>query len=490
MLKLLIFANKSGVLLIPARYNTLKNMFSKETYVSRRAQLVKLVKSGVIVLFGNNDSPVNYPANVYYPFRQDSSFLYYFGLNRDGLVGVIDIDEGTETLVGDDIDIEDIVWFGSVDSVASMAASVGVARTAPMAALKDICAAALKQGRKVHFLPPYRHDTKIQLHDLLGLHPDKQKDAASMDLIRAVVEMRSKKEQQEIDQIEDACRIGYEMHTTAMRLTRPGLTEKYIGGQVNGVANSYGSMVSFATIYTQHGEIMHGVPRWDKLESGRLVLCDAGAENRMNYCSDNTRTYPVDGKFTQRQLEIYSIVEACHDYVLDVAKPGVKYMDVHLGVCRLMAARLKELGLMKGDTDAAVAAGAHAMFLPHGLGHMMGLDVHDMEGLGQINVGYDDETRPSTQFGTNALRMGRRLQEGFVVTDEPGIYFIPDLIDDWRAKGLHTDFINYDKLETYKDFGGIRIEDDVLITADGCRFLGKERIPYHPKDVEEFMANN
>lgn len=465
-------------------------MFSKETYITRRAELKKLVRSGVVLLFGNNDSPANYPANCYYPFRQDSTFLYYFGLNRDGLVGVIDIDEGTETLVGNDIDIEDIVWFGSVDSVSDMAAKTGVAATAPMKQLQAICNEALRRNRQVHFLPPYRHDTMIQIFDLLGIHPSQQKEAASMELIKAVVNMRSKKEPQEIEEIEKACAIGYKMHTTAMRLTKPGLTEKFIGGQVDGVAASYGSKVSFATIFTQHGEIMHGIPRWDELESGRLVLCDAGAENRNNYCSDNTRTYPVNGKFTQRQLEIYSIVEACHDYVLEVAKPGVKYKDVHLAVCRLMTDRLKELGLMKGDTDEAVTAGAHAMFLPHGLGHMMGMDVHDMEGLGQVYVGFDDETRPSEQFGTNALRMGRKLEEGFVVTDEPGIYFIPDLIDDWKAKGLHKDFINYDLLETYKDFGGIRIEDDLLVTADGCRFLGEERIPYHPKDVEDYMANN
>ncbi len=465
-------------------------MFSKETYVNRRTELKKLVKKGVILLFGNNESPVNYPSNGYYPFRQDSSFLYYFGINRDGLVGIIDIDEDTETIVGNDIDIEDIVWFGSVDSVKELAASVGVSKTAPMKQLQVICNEALRQHKPVHFLPPYRFDTKLQIFDLLGIHPNQQKEAASLELINAVITMRSTKEQQEIDEIENACSIGYKMHTTAMRLTKPGLTEKYIGGQVDGVAHSYGAMVSFATIYTQHGEIMHGAPRWDELQDGRLVLCDAGAENRNNYCSDNTRTYPVNGKFTQRQLDIYSIVEACHDYVLNVAKPGVRYKDIHLAVCRLMAGKLKELGLMKGDVDEAVNAGAHAMFLPHGLGHMMGMDVHDMEGLGQIYVGFDEETRPSTQFGTNALRMGRRLEEGFVVTDEPGLYFIPDLIDDWRAKGLHTDFINYDVLETYKDFGGIRIEDDVLITADGCRFLGKERIPYHPKDVEEFMANN
>ena len=463
-------------------------MFDKKTYVSRRAKLKELVKNGIIILFGNNESPCNYPSNGYYPFRQDSSFLYYFGLNRDGLVGVIDIDNNTETLVGNDIDIEDIVWYGSVDSVRDMADSVGVAETAPMKSLKTICNDAMRQKR---FLPPYRYDIKLQIFDLLGIHPGQQNESASMELINAVVKMRSTKEQQEIEELERAATIGYKMHTTAMRLTKPGLTEKYIGGQVDGVAHSYGAMVSFPTIFSQHGEIMHGNPSMAVLESGRLALCDAGAETINNYCSDNTRTYPVNGKFTQRQLEIYSIVEACHDYVLDVAKPGVKYMDVHFAVCRLMTERLKELGLMKGDTDEAVAAGAHAMFLPHGLGHMMGMDVHDMENLDQINVGFDEETRPRLdQFGTNCLRMGRRLEEGFVVTDEPGIYFIPALIDDWKTSGHCAEFLNFDKIETYKDFGGIRLEDDVLITKDGCRFIGKERIPYHPKDVEAFMAEN
>ena len=466
-------------------------MFDKATYVNRRAKLKELVKSGIIILFGNNESPCNFPANGYYPFRQDSSFLYYFGLNRDGLVGVIDIDNDIETLVGNDIDIEDIVWYGSVNSVHDMAESVGVKNTAPMKSLKTICNDAMRQKRRIHFLPPYRHDIKIQIFDLLGVHPVQQKEAASMDHIKAVVKMRSTKEAQEIEELERASVIGYKMHTTAMRLTKPGLTEKYVAGHVDGTANSYGAMVSFPTIFSQHGEIMHGSPSMSELESGRLVLCDCGGETINNYCSDHTRTFPVNGKFTQRQLEIYSIVEACHDHALDVAKPGVKYMDVHFSVCRLMTDRLKELGLMKGDTDEAVAAGAHAMFLPHGLGHMMGMDVHDMEGLGQMYVGFDAETRPNLeQFGTNCLRMGRRLEEGFVVTDEPGIYFIPALIDDWKAKGHCKDFLNFDMLEKYRDFGGIRIEDDLLITKDGCRFLGEKRIPYHTADVEKYMEEH
>lgn len=466
-------------------------MYSKETYVSRRAELKKLVKSGVIILFGNNNSPANFPNNGYHPFRQDSSFLYYFGLNRDGLVGVIDVDNDIETLIGDDISIDDIVWYGSVESVHDMAVQVGVKNSAPMKSLKTICNDAMRQKRRIHFLPPYRADIKIQIFDLLGIHPNQQKESASMDLIKAIVKMRSVKTDEEVEELERAAAIGYKMHTTAMKMCRPGITEQEIAGALDGIANGLGSMVSFATILTQHGEIMHGSPSMNKLEAGRLMLCDAGAETISNYCSDNTRTSPVSGHYDQRQLEIYSIVEACHDYVLQVAKPGVKWWDVHFAVCRLMTDRLKELGLMKGDTEEAVRAGAHAMFMCHGLGHMMGMDVHDMEGFDQINVGFDEEVRPNLeQFGTNCLRLGRRLQKGFVVTDEPGIYFIPALIDDWKASGHCKEFINFDKLETYKDFGGIRIEDDLLITDDGCRFIGKDRIPYHPKDVEAFMAEN
>lgn len=463
-------------------------LFSKSTYVERRNELKKLVGSGLIVLFGNNDSPANYPSNTY-KFRQDSSFLYYFGLHRNGLVGVIDVDNDREYLVGDEMDIEDIVWYGSVTSVAEMAEMTGVARTAAMRELPAIVESAKAQGEEVHFLPPYRFDNQIQIMDLLGIHPSQQKAAASLKLIAAVVKMRTTKTEEEIAELERAAEIGYEMHTTAMRLCRPGVTEQYIGGMVDGIANAYGCMVSFQTIATQHGEVMHGNPSPAKLEAGRLMLVDAGAETNENYCSDNTRTTPVSGVFTQKQKDIYNIVVECHDHVLEVAKPGVKWWDVHFAVCRIITERLQQLGLMKGDVEESLKAGAHAMFLPHGLGHSMGMDVHDMEGLGQVYVGFDDEVRPSTQFGTNALRFGRRLQKGFVVTDEPGIYFIPALIDDWKKNGTNAQFLNFDKIDEYRDFGGIRIEDDVLITDEGCRFIGSKRIPYHVEDVEEFMRS-
>lgn len=466
-------------------------MLNRETYIQRRQQLCSLINDGIVLLFGNNESPCNYPANAYAPFRQDSSFLYYFGLQEIGLIGVIDTETNDEWLLGDDVDVEDIVWYGAVPTMVSLSESVGVRNSAPLKRIYDIVKEAQDKKRKIHFLPPYRHDNQILIMDLLGIHPSMQREAASMELINAVVKMRSKKSIEEIAELERASAIGYEMHTKAMRMTRPGRTEKFIAGHIDSVAYSLGAKQSFATIYTQHGEIMHGSPSMNVLEDGRLVLCDCGAETINNYCSDHTRTLPINGKFTTRQKEIYDIVAECHDYALDVAKPGVKYFDVHLAVCRLMTERLKELGLMKGDTDEAVMQGAHAMFLPHGLGHMMGLDVHDMEGLGQIHVGFDEETRPRLeQFGTNCLRMGRRLQEGFVVTDEPGIYFIPALIDSWKASGHCKEFLNYEMLETYKDFGGIRIEDDILITSDGCRFLGEKRIPYHTKDVEKYMEEN
>ena len=462
-------------------------LFTSSTYSERRRTLRSKVGSGLIVLFGHNEAPANYPANAY-KFRQDSSFLYFFGQQRDGLIGVIDADSGCEWLIGDDIDIEDIIWTGFVPSVHDLASEVGVGQSAPMAELGRLIDGARAKGQAIHFLPPCRHDIMIQIGDLLGIHPLQARAAASLTLIKAVVDMRAVKSPDEIAEIERALAIGYDMHTTAMKACRPGVTEKYIAGLLEGIACSYGCKVSFNTILSMHGEIFHGDPSLRPLEAGRLMLVDAGAETVNNYCSDNTRVTPISGRFTSRQRDVYTIVEACHDLVIEKARPGIKWMDMHLDVCRLMTDRLKDLGLMRGNTDDAVAAGAHAMFLQHGLGHMMGMDVHDMEGLGQIYVGFDDEVRPSTQFGTDCLRCGRRIQPGWVLTDEPGIYFIPALIDKWRAEGLHKEFINYDLLETYKDFGGIRLEDDILITPTGCRVLGDRIIPYHADDVEAFIG--
>ena len=461
-------------------------MFETSVYKNRRARLKEKVKSGLVLILGNGEAPANYTDNTY-KFRQDSSFLYFFGLNHPGFAGVIDIDSGDEYLLGNDVDMDDIIWMGPQPSVKDMAARVGVSKTAPFARLADCMKTAISQGRRIHFLPPYRFRNMLLLEELLGIRPALVKNYASLELIKAVVDLRSVKEPCEIEEITKACNIGYEMHTAAMRNCKPGVKEQYIAGLIEGIAASYGSMVSFPVILSQNGETLHNHDHSQILQEGRMMLTDAGAEEVSHYCSDFTRTVPVGGKFLTRQKEVYNIVLAANNKAIEIAKPGVTYQYVHLEVCKVLAQGLKDLGLMKGDVNEAVAAGAHALFMPHGLGHMMGLDVHDMEDLGQIYVGYDDETRPIDQFGTSSLRMGRRLQEGFVITDEPGCYFIPALIDQWRAQGMHKEFLNYDKIETFKDFGGIRLEDDILIIPGGSRFLGDKRTPITVEEVEEIM---
>ena len=461
-------------------------MFETSVYKNRRARLKEKVKSGLVLILGNGEAPANYTDNTY-KFRQDSSFLYFFGLNQPGFAGMIDIDSGDEYIFGNDVDMDDIIWMGPQPSVKDMAARVGVSKTAPFARLADCMKTAISQGRRIHFLPPYRFRNMLLLEELLGIRPALVKNYASLELIKAVVDLRSVKEPCEIEEITKACNIGYEMHTAAMRNCKPGVKEQYIAGLIEGIAASYGSMVSFPVILSQNGETLHNHDHSQILQEGRMMLTDAGAEEVSHYCSDFTRTVPVGGKFLTRQKEVYNIVLAANNKAIEIAKPGVTYQYVHLEVCKVLAQGLKDLGLMKGDVNEAVAAGAHALFMPHGLGHMMGLDVHDMEDLGQIYVGYDDETRPIDQFGTSSLRMGRRLQEGFVITDEPGCYFIPALIDQWRAQGMHKEFLNYDKIETFKDFGGIRLEDDILIIPGGSRFLGDKRTPITVEEVEEIM---
>lgn len=461
-------------------------MFDSLIYQKRRQALREKIQSGIILFLGNNEAPANYPDNTY-KYRQDSSFIYFFGQSHPGYAGIIDVDNGEEYFFGDDVDMDDIIWMGPQPSVKELAAQVGIEKSFPTDKLKDFVGKAISQRRKIHFLPPYRHDTMMQLEDLTGIRASMTKSHASVELIKAVVSLRSAKEPCEIAEIDKACNVGYEMHTAAMRLCKPGVSEQYIAGILEGIAASYGRMVSFATILSQNGETLHNHDHSQLLQEGRMMLTDAGAELMSYYCSDHTRTIPVGGKFTSRQRDVYNIVLACHDKALELARPGITYKSVHLEVCKVLAQGLKDLNLMKGNVDEAVAAGAHALFLPHGLGHMMGLDVHDMENLGQNYVGFDDEVQPSSQFGLSALRMGRRLQEGFVITDEPGCYFIPALIDKWRAEKLHTDFLNFDEIEKFKDFGGIRLEDDILITPEGSRFTGEKHIPITIEEVENIM---
>ncbi len=460
-------------------------MFEKQVYSNRRNRLREKMDGGVVLILGNMDSPMNYPANTFH-FRQDSSFLYFFGLDFQGLAGVVDIDNGKDYLFGNDVDIEDIIWMGPQKSLKDKAASVGITHTNPFAKLFDVVSDAIRQGRKVHFLPPYRAENKLLLEELSGIHPSKQLAYASVELIKAVVALRSVKEPCEIAELEKACRIGYEMHVTAMKMAQPGAWEQHIAGKIEGIALSNGGMVSFPVILSQNGETLHNHDHSNTLKAGRLMLTDAGAETMMHYASDFTRTVPVGGTFTQQQREIYEIVLAANNRATELTRPGVTYQTVHLEAAKVIATGLKEIGLMKGGIDEAVTNGAHALFFPHGLGHMIGLDVHDMEDLGQIYVGYDDETRPSGQFGTAYLRMGRKLEPGFAITNEPGIYFIPALIEKWKSEKINHDFINFDKVGQYLDFGGIRLEDVVLVTDTGSRIIG-DRVPITPEEIEKTM---
>ncbi len=465
-------------------------MFSDKTYSSRRALLrERVTRGGLIILPGNGEAPANYPSNTFH-FRQDSTFLYFFGLNHPDMVGVLDIDAGEDTLYGDDLSMDDIIWTGPQPTVAELGARIGISQTKPLAALPEQITLALRKGRPVHFLPPYRAENKLLLSRLLGVAVDALSNYISVELALAVVSLRDKKSDEEIAEIERACEIGYQMHTTAMRMCRPGVVEREIAGAIEGVAMQYGAGVSFASIVSQHGETLHNHCYDGVLESGRLLLVDAGAETTMNYCSDFTRTFPVNGKFTQKQKDIYNIVLAANARTFELAGPEKLYRDIHLEACRVIVDGLKDLGIMQGNTDDALEAGAHALFMPHGLGHMMGIDVHDMEDIGEKYVGYDLETKRSEQLGVSALRMGRRLKPGMVMTDEPGIYFIPAYIAKWKAEGLNKAFIRFDRAEQYLDFGGIRIEDDLLITPTGNRILGKRRVPVTVEEIEAFMAEN
>ena len=461
-------------------------MFAKEIYIRRRSALCGKMGSGLILIPGNMLTPNNYLNNAYY-FRQDSSFLYYFGLNTPALVGLIDADSGEVALYGDDFTVEDIIWTGPQPSLREQGAEAGVSNSFPLADLKTHLTKAIVQGRRIHYLPPYRGETKLLLADLLGLKPGALHDHKSVELMMAVAEMREKKGPEEIEELEKSFHIGYAMHTTAMKMCRPGIVEREIAGTIEGISKAFGRGVSFPPIVSQHGETLHNLHSDGVLQNGRLLLCDAGAEGLSYYCSDHTRTYPVSGKFTQKQKDIYNIVLAAHDRVAAMIAPHMPYMDIHNASYRILAEGLISLGLMRGTAEDAVAAGAMTLFMPHGLGHMMGIDVHDMEDLGQCYVGYDDETRPSDQFGLASLRMGRRLQEGFVITDEPGCYFIPALIDKWRAENINSEFLNFDAIDKFKDFGGIRLEDDILITPEGSRFTGEKHIPITIEEVEKIM---
>lgn len=463
-------------------------MFNKEVYTERRKKLKAELETGIGLFMGNVDAAFNYPANVYH-FRQDSHFLYFFGLQNPGFAGVIDFESGNEYIFGNDFDIDDIIWMGVQPKVSELAAKVGIDKTGQYNELGKLLTEAKMKGRKVHFLPAYRGETVIELSQLLGISNADVKSGASEELIKAVVKLKEIKEDIEVKEIEKAVDIAYEMHTTSMRMAaKPGRVEQEIAGTIEGISLALGGPVSFPIILSQDGQTLHNHHHDKVLEVGRMMVTDAGVETQETYSSDITRTVPVGGKFNDRQAEMYQIVLDANMAAIEAIKPGIKYRDVHFIAAKVIIEGLIKAGIMKGDADEALKAEAHTLFMPHGLGHMMGMDVHDLEGLGENYVGYDENTQRATSFGTAYLRLGKELKPGFVLTVEPGIYFIPDLIDKFRSEGKFTEFVNYDKVETYKDFGGIRIEDDILVTDDGYRVLGKP-IPKTIKEIEEIMSN-
>ena len=447
-------------------------MFEKNVYINRRKRLNQQLGSGVILLLGNEESSINYRDNCY-PFRQDSSFLYFFGLDRPGLAAIIDMDNTTEILFGDNINVEDIIWTGPMQSLDEQAEMAGVLKRLPALSIADKLKEILSEKRRIYFLPPYRADNMYKLNNWLNIPFALLKQSSSPELIKAIVEQRSIKNMEEIEEIEKGVNVTVDMQLEAARLADEGVSETKIAGIIHGMALSSGANLAFPTILTVNGQILHNHSQGNILQKGQMLLCDCGAETAMHYGGDLTRTTPVDKEFSTRQKEIYDIVLHAHEAAIDSLRPGIFFKDVHLKACEILAEGLKSIGLMKGDTKDAVNQGVHAMFFQCGLGHMLGLDTHDMEDLGEEYVGYTDDLRKSTQFGLKSLRLGRKLEAGFVVTVEPGIYFIPELIDLWKSQNRFSEYINSKKLETYKDFSGIRIEEDLLITDNGSRILGK-----------------
>jgi Xaa-Pro aminopeptidase len=461
-------------------------MFKSEVYKKRREELHKKIKSGLAIFVGNAEASMNYPDNTYH-YRQDSDFLYFFGLDMPGFVGLMDMDSGKDLLFGNDHDINDIIWMGPQPKVKELALKCGVTDTAPMANLTDIIKDALSKKRKIHFLPPYRGETKMTLGSLLKENPCQMKTLASVDLIKAVISMRSIKEKVEVDEIEKAVDIAYDMHVTAMKMCKEGVREQDIFGTIEGIALAKGGGTSFPVILSINGQTLHNHSHGNVLKKGRMMVTDAGAETNMHYSSDITRTTPVGGKFSQQQKDIYEIVLKANTESIKATRPGLSNRDLHFMACKIIATQMKSLGLMKGDVDEAVAEGAHALFMPHGLGHMMGLDVHDMEALGENFIGYNDDVKRSEQFGTAFLRFALPYKPGHVFTVEPGCYFIPELIEKWNSEGKFKDFINYSKIAGFMSIGGIRLEDNVLITEKGHKLLGKP-IPKTVKEVESVCS--
>ena len=462
--------------------------FEAHTYIQRRQELKSSVGSGLILLMGNHESPINFRDNTY-RFRQDSTFLYYFGLDVSGLAAIIDVDSGSERIFGTELSIDDIVWTGPLPTLSEMAQSVGVYKTSAYNKIQTILTAAIASNRPIHFLPPYRHDNMIRLSEWFKISINKLAEHTSTSLIKSIVQQRSIKESCEITEMQKAANITANMHEAAMKFAQSGMKEYELVSMVHQEALKGGGDISFATILTVNGETLHNHFHGNTIKDGQMILCDAGAETDLHYAGDMTCTFPVGNSFTQKQKDIYNIVLNTHETAVSMLRPGITYKEIYLKACENIFSGLKELGITKGDPAEAVHEGAHAMFFQCGLGHMLGLDVHDMEDLGEQYVGYTDKLVKSSQFGLKSLRLGRTLETGFTLTVEPGIYFIPTLIDMWKSEGKFTDFIDYNKLEMYRDFSGIRIEEDFVITKTGSSLLGRS-LPKTVSEVEEVRCKS
>lgn len=458
-------------------------MFDAETYIARRKRLQTDIETGFILFLGNDLSPMNFTDNPY-PFRQDSSFLYFLGLDDPGLTAVMDIDEDSECVFGDDLTVDDIIWTGPQPSLKENCQKIGISETAPLDLLPAILTKAVRQDRKIHFLPQYRPKNVLKIQQWLGISPSEIRNHVSEKLIRAIVSQRSIKTNDETAEIEAALDISYEMQKLAMKMSKPGVYEQEVAGAMEAIALSCGCHLAFPTIFSIHGQTLHNHYHGNKMKNGDIVVNDSGAESVAHYASDITRTIPVGGKFSQRQREIYTIVLDAQTKAIEAVKPGIEFRDIHCLACEVLVSGLKKLGLVMGNVEEAVQAGVHTLFFQCGLGHMLGLDVHDMEGLGEDYVGYTNTIKRNPEFGWRSLRLGKALEPGFVITVEPGIYFIPELIDRWKTEQKLSPYINYDAVETYRDFGGIRIEDDILVTEHACRVLGKPI----PKTIDEVEA--
>lgn len=456
-------------------------MFDKSIYIARRARLKGQFSRGLLFFLGNDEQPMNYADNVY-PFRQDSTFLYYFGIQEPKLTAIIDLDENKEILFGDELTIDEIVWMGRQETLKEKSEKSGIATLLPTQQLHDYLQKAIERKRHVHYLPPYQPTNNIKIFELLHIHPKEQQRKASVPFIQAVVAQRSIKGEEEIQQLETAVNTSVDMHLLAMKMAREGMTELQMANAIQALAQNGGGRLAYPSILSVHGEILHNHKQLNILRKGQLVLNDSGAETAMGYAGDLTRTFPVDNHFSQKQKEIYQIVLQAFEQASSIVAPQTRYLDVHLKACTVLFDGLKEIGLVRGDTQEAVEKGAHTLFFQCGTGHMIGLDVHDMEDLGEQHVGYTEtEKKDTTTFGLKSLRLGKALEAGYVLTVEPGIYFIPELFARWRAENKLADFINYSAVEQYLDFGGVRIEDNYLVTTAGNRRLGK----YLAKTINE-----